>query len=173
MKRSERGPPATGAPSTGTGCLRLGVGFATCFVLSWVSNLGALEFANTKSGRPHLGDGPLRFSVARSGGVVLFGFARGTEVGVDVERIRTNADVYDIAARFFAVDERAALAALSERERLEATFRCWRGDRDERWAPDPGGPRGGFDTGRRARWRANGELELVGPAPTPDQLSVV
>jgi 4'-phosphopantetheinyl transferase len=86
---------------------------------------GTVEFAYAKGGKPHLGEDTLRFSLSRSGGVALFGLARGAEIGVDIERVRTNADIDDIAARFFSAAEQTALAALADGERLEASFECW------------------------------------------------
>jgi 4'-phosphopantetheinyl transferase len=47
------------------------------------------------------------------------------EVGVDVEAIRKSADLDRIAARFFSVAERRALASLPAARRRLAGFQCW------------------------------------------------
>jgi 4'-phosphopantetheinyl transferase len=85
----------------------------------------SIELAYAEGGKPHAGEDGPRFSISRSAGVALFGLARGIEIGVDIEQVRTNADVEDIAARFFSPDERSALATLCDTERLEASFQCW------------------------------------------------
>ncbi len=100
----------------------------------WLRHLLAAEMGATprevlveyaRGGKPRLGDSDLRFSLARSGGAALFGLSWGAEIGVDIEAVRTDADVDDIARRFFAPQELAALASLPDQERLEASFQCW------------------------------------------------
>src|SRR6185295_8989510 len=46
-------------------------------------------------------------------------------VGVDVERIRPDFATRDVARRFFAPAEVAALEALPDADRAEAFFACW------------------------------------------------
>jgi 4'-phosphopantetheinyl transferase len=67
----------------------------------------------------------LRFNLAHSGEWVLFALARDREVGVDVEHHRTMSDAMDIARRFFAPPEVAALEALDPAMRHDAFFRIW------------------------------------------------
>lgn len=76
-------------------------------------------------GRPEVADTPLVFNVSHSGPVVLFAFARDVELGVDVERIRTDLAWAEIAERYFSERERADLAALPDDDRPLAFFRCW------------------------------------------------
>jgi 4'-phosphopantetheinyl transferase len=80
-------------------------------------------------GRPSLahgcGEGRLRFSLAHSGQMALFAFARGREVGIDIESVRPMPDADRIAARFFSPREAAALHALPPEERQQAFFACW------------------------------------------------
>jgi 4'-phosphopantetheinyl transferase len=70
-------------------------------------------------------DSGLRFNLAHSGGLALFAFARGCEVGIDVEAEREVPEMEAIADRFFSPAEAAALRALPETERKRAFFRCW------------------------------------------------
>ena len=51
----------------------------------------------------------LRFNVAHCEDVALYALTRRREVGVDLERPRPMPDAADIAERFFAADEHAAL----------------------------------------------------------------
>jgi len=74
-------------------------------------------------GVPHESD--IRFNVAHSGEVALLAFARGREVGVDVEAVRRDLNVDAIASRFFSPHEQKQLAAVAPDDKVEAFFRCW------------------------------------------------
>jgi len=67
----------------------------------------------------------VRFSVSRSGRMVLHAFASQRNVGVDVERIRERPGLLQVADRFFAPGERRTLDRLSADERLAAFFVLW------------------------------------------------
>jgi 4'-phosphopantetheinyl transferase len=84
-----------------------------------------LRFARDAKGKPRLPDGDIGFNLSRTEGGVLIGFARGNEIGVDVERVKDGYAEDDIAGRFFAPAEVASLAELPESERSEAFFRIW------------------------------------------------
>lgn len=88
-----------------------------------------LQFAYDAFGKPRLaGEGPLasmRFSVSHSEDLALFGFARGHKNGVDVERIRPDIDVDDLAARYFSPSEFQKLRALPADEQREAFYCGW------------------------------------------------
>lgn len=79
-------------------------------------------------GKPCLAGEPgsdLRFNVAHSADVALIAVTRGREIGVDVEGERPDVRWPDLAERFFAPVETAAIQALPEPERRAAFFRCW------------------------------------------------
>lgn len=78
-------------------------------------------------GKPYLADRahPLRFNLAHSHGQVVFAFAEGVELGVDVEMQRPQVRCEDLAKRYFSRDEAAKLTALPPAERCAAFFRCW------------------------------------------------
>ncbi len=88
-----------------------------------------LRFAYSEYGRPSLvaeaSSGMLDFNVSHSGEIALFAFARGREIGIDVERVRRNFGTCEIAERFFSAAERAALQELPQEQRHQAFFRCW------------------------------------------------
>jgi 4'-phosphopantetheinyl transferase len=88
-----------------------------------------LQFAYDAFGKPHLaGEEPLgsmRFSVSHSEDLALFGFARGHEMGVDVERIRPDIDFEDLAARYFSPNELKKLRALPADQQREAFYCGW------------------------------------------------
>jgi 4'-phosphopantetheinyl transferase len=88
-----------------------------------------LRFTYSAYGRPALAADfahtRLQFSVSHSGDLVLIAVALGRAVGVDVERIRTDIAVDEIAARFFSAHEQRTLARLAAGRQREAFFACW------------------------------------------------
>jgi len=88
-----------------------------------------LSFCYSAHGKPALtgessGDA-IRFNVSHSHGIALYAVTRGREVGVDLERIRSDLAVAEIAERFFSQREVAMLRTLSTEAQREAFFRCW------------------------------------------------
>jgi 4'-phosphopantetheinyl transferase len=86
---------------------------------------GALRFDYSRFGKPSLAGTPLQFNVSHSGELLLIAIAHHRAVGVDVEQIRREMSVVEIAQRFFSANERTALAALAEPLRPDAFFACW------------------------------------------------
>ena len=88
-----------------------------------------LRFAYSPSGKPRLaGEETLtsiRFNVSHSDDLALFGFARGHKIGVDVERVRPDINVEDLAARYFSPNELKKLRDLPEDRRREAFYCGW------------------------------------------------
>jgi 4'-phosphopantetheinyl transferase len=88
-----------------------------------------LRFCYNPYGKPALDPtqdrGSLRFNLSHSGGRALYAVARGREVGVDVETIRTEFAGLAIAERFFAPAEVAVLRDLAPEHRTRAFFSCW------------------------------------------------
>lgn len=77
-------------------------------------------------GKPELDlpDAP-RFNLSHSDTLALVAVTSAASIGVDVEMLRPTPRLEDLAARFFAPRETAALRALPPAERLEAFFACW------------------------------------------------
>jgi len=88
---------------------------------------GSLRFAYAARGKPSLAAPrvPLDFNLAHSGERVVIALSRAVPVGVDVEAVGRPAPVDALAARFFAPEEAAALAALPASERPLAFLRAW------------------------------------------------
>jgi 4'-phosphopantetheinyl transferase len=89
-----------------------------------------IVFAYSPSGKPTLGTAPsgpppLEFNVAHSEDLALMAFTRGRRLGVDVERVREMPDLEEMARRFFAPSELAALLALPAAQQTAAFFRIW------------------------------------------------
>lgn len=89
----------------------------------------SLSFCYGSHGKPALAGEPdgdaIRFNVAHSHGVALYAVTRGRQVGIDLEHIRFDLAVAEIAERFFSRREAATLRTLPIEVRREAFFRCW------------------------------------------------
>jgi 4'-phosphopantetheinyl transferase len=84
--------------------------------------------ADRDTGKPQLAGGPVvSFNLSHAEDRALCAVARGRDVGVDVEHVRPDPSVLDIAERFFAPAEVAALRALPPERRTPAFFALWVG----------------------------------------------
>lgn len=67
----------------------------------------------------------LCFNVSHSDGLALYAVTVDQELGIDLERVRTEVDYVAIAQRYFLPAETTALLALPPGYRREAFFRAW------------------------------------------------
>lgn len=87
---------------------------------------GSLGFDYGPHGKPLLsGDFGVYFSTSYSHGLVLLVFARGRDVGLDIERVRADLGLEGITARCFSPRGIATLHSLRNDLREEAFFACW------------------------------------------------
>jgi len=91
---------------------------------------GQLRFCYNPYGKPSLvmpsGEETLRFNVSHSCGIALYAITHGREVGIDLERIRTDFACEQIAELFFSAGEIAMLQNFSTiRVDNMAFFNCW------------------------------------------------
>jgi 4'-phosphopantetheinyl transferase len=88
----------------------------------WAFELGA-------HGRPEIAAGlcdrPLRFNLSHTAGLVACAVTIGRDVGIDVEWRRRSGNLRALAERYFAPQELAELAALSEPRFRERFFDYW------------------------------------------------
>ena len=84
-----------------------------------------ISFCYSSHGKPGLKESALDFNVAHTEGMAVFAFTRGRRIGVDIERIRADFWVDEVAERFFSHVERAALRDLPLDKRHAAFFRIW------------------------------------------------
>jgi 4'-phosphopantetheinyl transferase len=89
----------------------------------------SLRFRYGAHGKPALGSLPgepdVRFNLAHSEDLALLAFARGREVGVDLERMRPLPVVERIAETAFSCQERAKLKRLAPEQRQAAFYAGW------------------------------------------------
>jgi len=93
----------------------------------------AIRFVYGVEGKPALAaaHGSVQFNLSHSQALALCAVARERAVGVDVERVRSDVRVDELARRFFSAAEAAALIALPAPLRREAFFASWA--RKEAW----------------------------------------
>ena len=85
-----------------------------------------IKFDYGEYGKPNYNfQTPIKFNISHSGNIIVMAFARNCEIGVDIEKIKDDFDVIDIAQHFFSPDEIQTLEALPEKERVHGFYRCW------------------------------------------------
>ena len=67
----------------------------------------------------------LEFNLSHARGVALVALAQDMRIGVDVEFMRDDLALDDLAEAFFSPAEQRALARLSGADRIRAFYRCW------------------------------------------------
>jgi len=89
-----------------------------------------IRFDIRPSGKPDVRADPpsrpdWRFSVSHSGSHVAIAFARGVDIGVDIERLGRRLNPLEIAKRYFTPTELEALQGCAEEARVRAFFAGW------------------------------------------------
>jgi 4'-phosphopantetheinyl transferase len=106
------------------------------------------------NGKPRLARDPgrLTFNLSHSGSLALVAIAPGgTEVGVDVERLRPRRDLVRLAARWLPAPDAAAVSAADDADREATFYAAW--------------------TRHEARVKCTG-AGLAGPPPGPEIVAV-
>lgn len=89
----------------------------------------AIRFLTGNCGKPGIAGqeqhGGLRFSCSHSGDLALITFARGREIGVDLEQRRPLPEALQLAHSLFAPAEISELAKLPATRQQNAFFDCW------------------------------------------------
>ncbi|MGE5112095.1 MAG: 4'-phosphopantetheinyl transferase family protein [Acidobacteriaceae bacterium] len=86
---------------------------------------GDVKFLTASGGKPALQGTNLRFSLSHSGDVALLAFALNTEIGVDIERVDSNAVDLATAELVFTPEELHSLREYEPCERAVAFFAGW------------------------------------------------
>jgi 4'-phosphopantetheinyl transferase len=67
----------------------------------------------------------INFNLSHSGSMALYAITRNMEIGVDVERVRSDFEYEEIAELFFSANEVAILRMIPTEKKLEAFYNCW------------------------------------------------
>jgi 4'-phosphopantetheinyl transferase len=84
-----------------------------------------MTYSLTAHGKPHLSDSDLRFNLSRRDGLALIAFAQGREIGIDVELVRQDLDLFEIAEVSFSESELTAWKGLPQAEQAAGFYNCW------------------------------------------------
>lgn len=85
-------------------------------------------FSLSPQGKPSLAfpqASRMQFNLSHTLGYVLVAVCLDRALGVDVERLRDDIEIEDLAANFFSSAEAEALRSLPKEERRRAFFHCW------------------------------------------------
>ena len=94
----------------------------------------ALRFDYNEFGRPFLksvpksfpkAGGDFQFNLSHSHNRIIFAFVEDADIGVDVEFMKRDFNVTDLARHFFSHDEINSLLALPKKNRPAGFYRCW------------------------------------------------
>src|ERR1700739_1880222 len=90
---------------------------------------GKIVIAIGEFGKPYVSKSininDLKFNLSHSGELCLVAVSCGREIGVDVERLRDDVAVEDLATRYFSIEEIVELQALPNALRRLGFFLCW------------------------------------------------
>jgi 4'-phosphopantetheinyl transferase len=84
-----------------------------------------LCLAYGEQGKPYLPGSDLHFNLSHTRDLAVFAFAREIHLGIDVENVHASDDLDAVAEQNFAPQERDALLAVPQSERVPAFYRCW------------------------------------------------
>jgi 4'-phosphopantetheinyl transferase len=88
-----------------------------------------LQFSYRSKGKPFLASplnhSGMEFNVAHSHGLALLAFSLGSPLGIDVEFVRSDLAIEQIADRYFTEQEIAELRSFPVQQRPETFFRAW------------------------------------------------
>jgi 4'-phosphopantetheinyl transferase len=89
-------------------------------------NPAEISFQYSEFGKPGIAaNHSLQFNISHSENVALFAFIKKLNVGVDVEFVKQDIEVKDIATKFFSANEVLNLLALPEKQHTLGFFNCW------------------------------------------------
>jgi 4'-phosphopantetheinyl transferase len=90
----------------------------------------AVELDRSEAGKPFVrkerrGQSAITFNMSHAHGRALIAVSKGREVGVDLERIRSDVEVAKLSERYFAPSEQASIMELAQELRAPRFFRYW------------------------------------------------
>jgi 4'-phosphopantetheinyl transferase len=101
-------------------------------VLSRYLGIGSdvVEMYRSETGKPSLkkelrGQTAITFNMSHAHGRALIAVSKGQEVGVDLERIRSDVEVEKLSERYFTPSEHATIMQSTQEQRAVRFFRYW------------------------------------------------
>lgn len=86
----------------------------------------AIDFKYGEYGKPEYGfHSDLKFNISHSGDLIVLGFVKDFDIGVDVEKVKNDFDVLEIASNFFSALEIETLKKVPKAQQVEYFYRCW------------------------------------------------
>lgn len=85
----------------------------------------AMEFIYSSYGKPGIEGSQVRFNLSHSGGKAVYAFALNSDIGIDIEKMRSDFDEMDLAGKYFSSDEIESLKLLPANLRKKGFFHCW------------------------------------------------
>ena len=89
-----------------------------------------VELSRNEAGKPFVmgelgGQSAITFNMSHAHGRALIAVSNGQEVGVDLERIRSDVEVAKLSKRYFAPSEHTAIMQSTQEQRATRFFRYW------------------------------------------------
>lgn len=85
-----------------------------------------IVFKYGKYGKPEFDfNSDLKFNVSHSGNFGIIGFVKNFDIGIDIEKIKNDFDVLDIASNYFSELEIETIKKLPKEKHVEYFYRCW------------------------------------------------
>ena len=88
-----------------------------------------IRFSYGTNGKPYLEESvdtmDLSFNVSHSSDAVMYAFARGDEIGVDLERVQPFVGMEHVVRRFFCPQEQKVFRRTAPGKRVRAFYDCW------------------------------------------------
>jgi len=85
-----------------------------------------IQFDTGSHGKPFVKEAKnLNFNVSHSANSIVFSFTRNYEIGIDVEKVKKDLELIQVAKSFFSTQEIKSLFEQPESYRYQAFFNCW------------------------------------------------
>lgn len=104
----------------GRGCLRRLLGYyldRSATSITFKYNEQSKPFINSET--------DLQFNISHSGTMILMGFVKNYDIGVDIEYNKQPIEIPQIARSFFSLREAEELLSLPDNEQQSAFYNCW------------------------------------------------
>jgi len=89
-----------------------------------------IELSHSEAGKPFVrgelgGQSAITFNMSHAHGRALIAVSKGQEVGVDLEKVRSDVEVAKLSERYFAPSEQATIMQSTQEQRATRFFRYW------------------------------------------------